>query len=150
MRRLAPWAALAPVLVLAGCGGGPPVADLFVVERSGTVPGARLTLRVTDDGGGHCNGGPRVGITSEQLLEARELRRELDGSERDEEERGLAEDGLSLPPGPTSLPSIFSYRVRSKEGTIRFSDTSRGPGDVLPRIVKLTRDVARGPCGLAR
>lgn len=151
MRRLVPAAvAGALALALGACGQGGPPADLFVVERDGTVPGARLTLRVTDDGGAYCNDGPRREISSAQLLEARELRRALDGSVRDEDEPGLAERGVRLGPGRTGIPSIFRFRVRSEEGTIAFADTSRGAGDVPPRIVKLTRDVARGPCGLDR
>ena len=34
---------------LAGCGGGTG-PDLFIVQRGGSIPGARLTLRVTDEG----------------------------------------------------------------------------------------------------
>lgn len=134
---------------LVGCGEGGSPGDLFVVERTGTVPGARLTLRLIDDGGASCNGAPRVDISSEQLLEARELRRALDGNER-KDERGLAQDGLDLPPAPGGPPSIFRFRVRSEEGTISFADSSKSPTDVPPRIVKLTRDIARGPCGLPR
>jgi hypothetical protein len=134
----------APIL-LAGCGGGPP-ADLFVVQRTGSVPGAALTLRLTDDAGAYCNALGRREVTSEQLIEAREIRRELDGDPRKPEVEGLAERKLRL---PASGPTIFAYRVRSEEGVITFHDTSRGY-DAVPRILKLTRDVARESCGLAR
>jgi hypothetical protein len=33
---------------------------------------------------------------------------------------------------------------------VRFADTSRGQTPPLFRVAKLTRDIARGPCGLAR
>ena len=38
-------AAAGIALLAAGCGAGVKAADLFVVERSGTTPGARVTLR---------------------------------------------------------------------------------------------------------
>ena len=38
----------------AGC-NGPIPADLFLVQRTGSIPGAKLTLRLTDDGGAYCN-----------------------------------------------------------------------------------------------
>lgn len=136
--------------VAAGCGEGGAPGDLFVVERTGSVPGARLTVRFIDDGGASCNDGPRVDITSDQLLEARELRRALDGDERDSDEPGLAERGLVLPPAEGGPGSVFSFSVRSEQGTIRFADTSRGDSEALPRIIKLTRDVARDACGLVR
>ncbi|HWI21744.1 MAG TPA: hypothetical protein VNT22_03915 [Baekduia sp.] len=133
---------------LAGCGGGPP-ADLFIVKRAGSVPGAALTLRLTDDGGAYCNGLGRREITSAQLIEGRELRRLLDGDERDDDAP------KALAPGNPSFPargvSIFSYRVRSERGTVSFHESSRIPGSTLvPRVVKLTRDVARDSCKLPR
>lgn len=147
-RRTAP-AALAAAATLAACGGGPP-ADLFVVSRTGTIPGAKLTLRVIDDGGASCNGGPRHDITSEQLIEAREIRRQLDGDDYAEdakEKEGLARQRISLPPGRITS---YSYKVRSEEGTVAFSDTSARQPQAFYRIAKLTRDVARQSCGLAR
>lgn len=134
------------VLILAGCGQGGPPADLFVVERDGTVPGARLDLRITDDGGAYCNGGDRGELTSEQLLTAREIRRALDGK-RDED--GLASRNARFAPGPRT---IFSFRVRSEDGVVAFTETSRGLPKELVQLVKLTRDVARAPegCDLSR
>jgi hypothetical protein len=143
-RALAVLAALAGAAALAaGCGGGPP-ADLFVVTRSGTIPGAGLTLRLTDDGGAYCNSARRAEITSDQLLEGRELRRALDG---EDEKPGLADRRLRLPAEPGS---VLRYRVRSEDGTIAFADNSPRQPPALPRLVKLTRDVARQACGLAR
>jgi hypothetical protein len=128
----------------AGC-GGPGPADLFLVQRTGSIGGARLTLRITDDGGAYCNGGKRAEITSAQLIEARALRTDLDG--RKDEDTGLAEKHLDLPPGRVST---LSYRVRSEGGSVRFSDTSPRQPQAFYRLAKLTRDIARGPCGLAR
>jgi hypothetical protein len=54
---------------------------------------------------------------------------------------------LHLPPGRvTSL----SYRVRSENGTVAFSDTSAHQPKAFYRLAQLTREVARGVCGLAR
>lgn len=147
MRRRRPaLTAVALVLAMtAACGGGPP-ADLFLVSRTGTIPGAKLTVRFIDDGGVSCNGGPRHDITSEQLIDARELRRELDG-EKDKNHVGLAEKHLNLPPGQITT---MSYRVRSEKGTVAFSDTSAHQPKAFYELAKLTRDVAQRSCGLAR
>ena len=76
--RRAAAAALAALaaLALGACGGE--ARDLFLVTRSGDVPGARLTLRVTDDGRASCNGRPLVDITSAQLIAARESERDVE------------------------------------------------------------------------
>ena len=129
----------------AGC-NGPRPADLFVVQRSGSIPGAALNLRVIDDGHVSCNRGAPKPISSAQLIDARELRRELDG-DQSKEEVGLAQRHLALKPGPIST---LSYRVRSEEGTVSFSDTSPRQPQAFYRLAKLTRDLARGPCGLPR
>ena len=137
--------ALLVVAGLAACGTGGPPADLFVVTRSGEIPGARLVLRITDDGRASCNGRELVLIASEDLIDARQIRRELEGEE--EGETGPADEGLSLPPGP--MP-IFRYAVRGQDGTVSFSDTSRGQPQTFREIAALTRRVAKGPCGLPR
>jgi hypothetical protein len=144
--------AAAPVLVLlaaalTACSGAQP-ADLFLVQRSGSIAGARLTLRISDDGGAFCNGGQRKEITSAQLITAREIRRELDGDKNDDQNRiGLAAKHINLRPGAITT---LSYRVRSEEGTVVFSDTSAHQPQTFYRLAQLTRDVARGACGLPR
>jgi hypothetical protein len=152
MRRVPRRATLATAVLLglaaaasAGC-NGPRPADLFVVQRTGSIEGARLALRVTDDGGVYCNGGGRKEITSAQLIDARELRRELDGN-HDKNQVGLAEQHLNLKPGAITT---LSYRVRSEQGTVAFSDTSARQPQAFYRLAKLTRDIARGACGLPR
>ena len=69
-------ALLAIALVSAGCGGiiSP---DLFVVQRSGSTPGARLTLLVSEEGIAHCNGGPPHRISDAQLIQARTIQEKL-------------------------------------------------------------------------
>jgi hypothetical protein len=128
----------AAALGLAACGSGAPAHDLFLVQRAGAVPGARLALRVTDDGRASCNRGRLVDISSAQLITARELARDLEP---------FAKRRLALRPGPDS---ILNYRVVLQDGALRFADDSRGQPPPLFRVAKLTRDVARGSCGLAR
>jgi hypothetical protein len=142
MRPAALAAAVLAALVLAGCGQR--AADLFVVERSGEVPGARLTLLLGDGGTVRCNGGPEREITSADLIEARAIARALNGTE---EEPGPAREGSALPPGPGS---ILRYRVRSEGGTVSFADTSRRQPQAFFDLAKLTRDLAKRVCGLAR
>jgi hypothetical protein len=137
--------ALGALVALAGCSGARP-ADLFLVERTGSIPGARLTMRIADDGAAYCNRDTRRhDITSAQLIDARELRAELDG--RKDEDVGLAEKGIRLKPGAITT---LSYRVRSEGGTVAFSDTSPRQPQAFYRLAKLTRDIAREACGLPR
>jgi hypothetical protein len=140
VRRGAAAAALGLAFALgpAGCGAGAPARDLFLVQRAGDVPGARLALRVTDDGRASCNRRPLVDITSAQLIAAREIERDLEP---------LAKRRFALPPGAAS---VFRYRVALEDGAVRFADDSRGQPRALFRLAKLTRDVARGPCRLPR
>jgi hypothetical protein len=138
---------VAAAVTSVGCNGSLP-ADLFLVQRTGSIEGARLTLRISDDGGAYCNGGERKEITSAQLITAREIRRELDGDKNDEEKKvGLAAKHINLPPGAITT---LSYRVRSEMGTVAFSDTSARQPQAFYRLAQLTRDVARGACGLPR
>jgi hypothetical protein len=129
-------AALLVALLLAGCGSE--ARDLFLVTRTGDVPGARLTLRITDDGRASCNRRPLVEITSSQLIAARDVVRELEDPSKAQ---------LRLAPGPQP---VLSYRVRTEEGGVAWSDDSARQPPVLFKLAKLTRDVAKGPCHLPR
>jgi hypothetical protein len=140
----AAFALAAVALATAAC-NGPTPADLFLVQRSGSVPGAKLTLRLTDDGGAYCNETKRYELTSSQLITAREIRRELDGEK--EEDVGLAEKHINLPAGPVST---YRYRVRSENGTVAFADTSPHQPQTFYRLAQLTREVATQDCHLAR
>ena len=137
MRRAAAIAVVAlAALTIGACGSE--ARDLFLVTRSGDVPGARLTLPVTDDGRASCNGKPLVDVTSAQLITARE-------SERDLAKPAKAQ--LRLAPGPQP---VFSYRVRTQDGGVAWSDDSPRQPAVLFKLAQLTRGVAKGPCRLAR
>jgi hypothetical protein len=123
------------VAVLAAC--GTPSSDLFIVDREGSLPGAKLSLKVGDGGTVTCDGKERE-ITSEQLLEAREIHAKL---------LPLLDDGLRLPARPGSQ---LSYRITGEPGTLRFADTSPGQPAVLGRLQRLTRAIAREACGRPR
>jgi hypothetical protein len=143
--RAVPIALAALAALAAGC-SGPTPADLFLVQRAGSVPGAKLTLRLTDDGGAYCNEGKRQELTSKQLITAREIRRELDGEE--DKKVGLAEKHVTLK--PSSSISTYNYKVRSENGTVSFYDTSANQPQTFYRLAQLTREVATQDCRLAR
>jgi hypothetical protein len=134
--------AVASLAAVAGC--GTPPADLFVVQRTGSIPGARLHLRVTDGGQVSCDGGKPRDISSAQLIDARAIVEGLDGKT---DEQGPADRGVRLPARPGST---LSYRVRTEDGTVAFSDNSRGQPQAFFALAKLTRDLARGVCGRPR
>lgn len=125
-------AAVAAAAVLAaGC--GTPGHDLMVVQRSGSLPGAKLSMRVIDDGFVTCDG-VRYDMTSAQVIAARELERELEP---------VARSGLRLPPRPGST---MRYRIRTKDGTVAFADTSGGQPRVFFEAALLVRRLARDAC----
>lgn len=116
--------------------GGILAPDLFLVQRSGSVPGARLTLLVNEEGGVHCNGGPTLKLNDAQLVEARGLQEDL---------RGPASKHLSLLPGPRS---VFSYRLRDENGSVSFSDDSSGQPAVLHRLALFVLQTSQRVCHL--
>jgi hypothetical protein len=122
--------------VAAACGQRSP--DLFVIERSGSIPGARLALHVSDDGTVRCNRGERRRLADRQLLAARHLARELEP---------LAARRLTL---PAARGSVLRYRVRLAAGVVSFSDNSPGLRPAMGRTQAFTRSVATATCGLAR
>jgi hypothetical protein len=150
-RAVALIAAGAAALAATGC-NAPRPADLFLVQRTGSIPGARLTLRLTDDGGAYCNRQKRAELTSAQLISAREIRRDLDGGDdsagNDDSTRALAKKHINLPPAPGI--TSYQYRVRSQQGSVAFADTSKGQPDTFYKLAELTREIARKDCGLKR
>lgn len=128
-------AGLLLVVIAAGCGTASP--DLFVVERSGTVPGAKLKLLVSDTSA-RCNDGPTKQLTSEQTTEARVLTDDL--------------RELQVKKAPVPKPAdaqIFTFSVRTQEGTLRYPDIAQRP-EVLPRLTRFVRRTAIDVCGLQR
>jgi hypothetical protein len=134
-----PRAAAAPLIALAALAGcGTPSADLFAVQRSGSVAGAKLDMVVSDGGTVRCNGKTSVDITDNELLDARELQRDL---------KDAAERHLELTPRPGS---VFRYEVRTPDGTVRFADNSPGARGALARLTLFVRQVAMQRCRLER
>jgi hypothetical protein len=119
----------------AGC-GGIKAPDLFLVERSGTVAGARLTLLVNEEGGVTCNGRVARKLEDPQLIEARALEEEL---------RPYASRHLVLAPGPRS---VLHYHLREQSGSVSFSDDSRAQPTVLRRLQLFVVRAAQRACGL--
>lgn len=138
MRRLlAATALVAAIAAVLGC-AEQTAPDVMLVTRSGSIPGARLTLRITDDGRVSCNGGALREISSAQLIQARALASEL---------AKAAKRHVRLAPKPGS---VLSYTVELQQGTLRFSDDSRGQAKPMFQLAYLTRLIARGRCRLAR
>jgi hypothetical protein len=140
--RRAAAGAIAAVSILGSC-GGIKAPDLFIVERTGAVPGARLTLVVNEEGGVHCNGEPtRPGrtlkLSDSQLVQARAIQEAL---------HDPASRHLSLAPGPGS---VFSYYVRDENGTVRFSDNSPSQPHVLRQLQLFVLQTAQQVCHLSQ
>lgn len=127
--------ATAVMIAIAGC-GGIKAPDLFVVERSGSVPGARLTLLVDEEGNVRCNGGKELKLSDPQIIQARALQEELKES---------AEARLSL---QAKAGSVLSYRVRDENGLVSFADDSAGQPKVLRNLALFVLQVAQGVCRL--
>lgn len=129
------FALLAICALLVGC--GTPSPDLFVVNRSGTTPGANLRLLVSDQTA-RCNDGPVRQLTSAQIIEARDIRREL-----------LLLQSAKTPIPPSPAAQILSYAVQTEQGTVRYPDSQQRP-QILPRLTRFVRRVAIDTCKLKR
>lgn len=136
MRLRLPIAGAVVVLAgaLAACGTESP--DLFVVTRSGSVPGARLKLLVSDQSI-RCNDGAAHELTSKQILEVREINEKLLELQDDD------------PAVPRTRAQIFRFSVRTEKGTLAFGDTTLHP-TVLSRVALFTRRIAQDVCRLQR
>jgi hypothetical protein len=135
--RLAGLGVLAAItLVLAGCGGGIAAPDLFIVQRTGSAPGARLTLLVNEEGGVRCNGGRTLKLSDPLIIRARAIQEEI---------HEQASEHLSLPAG---AGSVLSYRLRDENGTVRFSDDSPKQPKVFHELALLVLQIAQQVCHL--
>jgi hypothetical protein len=138
--RLALAASLLALVSLSAC-GGVTAPDLFIVQRSGSGPHARLTLLVNEEGRVHCNGvgarnGHKLKLGDSALVQARAIQEDL---------KEPASEHLSLPPGPES---VLSYSVRDEHGSVRFSDNSTGQPKVLRELALFVLRTAQDVCGL--
>jgi len=138
--RLALAVSLLALASLSAC-GGVTAPDLFIVQRSGSDPHARLTLLVNEEGRVHCNGvgarnGHKLKLGDSALVQARAIQEDL---------KEPASEHLSLPPGPES---VLSYSVRDENGSVRFSDNSTGQPKVLRELSLFVLQTAQRVCGL--
>ena len=122
--------------MLAG-GCGTESSDLFVVERTGSLPDAKLTLVVGDGNTVECDGAEKP-FANELLLDARELAEDLEP---------LLDKRTRL---PVAQGSIVRYRVFNDLGEVRFADSSPGLPSELGQLIRLTRQIARDSCGRRR
>src|SRR2546423_7752260 len=134
--RLRTLIALLALAGLAACGAQS--SDLFAVDRAGSIPGARLRLVVNDGGTVRCDGRRPVAMSDRELLDARNLQRDL---------RPPAAEALRLPARPGS---VLRYRVRTPDGAVAFADDSPAKPAVLDRLAFFVRRVAQARCRLRR
>jgi hypothetical protein len=129
---------LAVVLALAFTGCGQTSPDLFEVQRSGSDPNANVDLVVNDGGTVECNKGKSLALPGTELLDARELARQLEK---------LGALSIELPPAPNS---ILRYRVRTESGTVAFSDTSASKPKTFDQVIAFSKDVIENTCKINR
>jgi hypothetical protein len=130
-------ALLTAALLAAGCGGGIKAPDLFIVQRTGAGPGARLTLLVNEEGGVRCNSGPTLKLSDPQIVQARAIQEEL---------KSPAEGHVSLSARPGS---VLSYYLRDENGSVRFADNSVAQPKVFRNLALFVLQVAQQVCHLA-
>lgn len=131
--------------LLAGCGESVELPDLFVVTRTGG--GEKLTILINEGGAVRCyrnsahpnpaHPGPTHQLSDPQLIQARGVTEEL---------QTPSAKHLSLPPRPGS---VFRYKVRDAEGTLRFADNSAGQPSALHHLQYLVLEVAQRVCGVS-
>jgi hypothetical protein len=116
---------------LAACGG--PAASLFGVQRSGTIPGADVTLVPTGDGYVTCNGRKHL-LPDPLLLTAEDLADDLTAP---------ATKGLRLASGPHP---IYTYVVTTPSGTFSYSDESPHQSSTMRQLAAWVRRVTKTVC----
>jgi hypothetical protein len=122
-------------LALAGCGLGVGSPDLFALTRTGQGP--PLMLVVSDGGNVRCNGGSPKSLPNAALLQARALARDL------------AEDAKAKLRLAPSARTVFSYTIRTQDGTVVFADTAGFGRPELARAEQFAVQAAREQCGLS-
>lgn len=140
VRRALAQGVLVAGAVLGGC-GGVTAPDLFIVQRTGSGPGAMLTLLVNEEGGVSCNGvsassGHKLKLSDPQLVQARAIQEDL---------HDPASKHLALAPAANS---VLSYRVRDEDGSVSFSDNSAGQPPVFRRLALFVLQAAQRVCHL--
>jgi len=124
-------ACLATALAAAACGS--PAADLFAVARSGSVPGADVTVIPSGDGTVRCNG-HRHELPDPLVLTAENLADEITTP---------ASKALRLRSGPHP---VYTYVVDTPDGVFSYSDDSPHQGSVLEQLQAWVLKVVRTVC----
>lgn len=130
-------AACAALLILASC-GTQQSADLFVVKRTGKIPGANLNLLVSDGGTARCNGGTPQPLPNDMLLQARELTKQL----AEDKDKPVPEIGVVNP--------IYEFQVRLGAGDVSWQDGNPHVPESFKAVAYLTRRIAKQVCHLSR
>ena len=130
-------AACTAILVLASC-GTQQSSDVFLVKRTGKIPGANLTLLIIDDGTVQCNGGKPKPLSNEMLLKARDLNDQL------------AKDQSKPLPAIGVVNPIYTFSVRSGWGSLSWVDGNPGVPESFKQLAYLTRRIAMQVCHLTR
>jgi uncharacterized alpha/beta hydrolase family protein len=126
------------VAVVVGCGGQQTSPDLFEVHRTGSIPGANLTIVVNDDGTVRCNGKLPVRMPDDKLIEARTLAGDLASD--------LSKPRAEVP----KVSPVYTYSLMMGAGKADWMDGSLGLPASFYRLALFTRQVAKGTCGLVR
>lgn len=129
------WTVAAAAAVLAsaaGCGGT--AGDLVAIEVSGGPVKEKEHIVVLEDGRARCNAGPLESISSDHLLDAREVEREL---------QPLAEDGASY---ETPATGSRRYLARTRDGSVRWVEGARGAPAIIGKTTLLALQLERQVC----
>jgi hypothetical protein len=131
MKRLAILVA-ATAAAVAGCGGS--AGDLLSINVSGGFAGGKgHTVVVSGDGRGSCDRGALKELPSDRVIAAREIERDV---------ADLAKRAATYPPAPDAR----AYVLRTKAGTVRWSEAARGLPPVLPKAQLLELQLERLLC----
>jgi hypothetical protein len=117
-----------------GCGLNVELQDLFLLTRTGQ--GSKLTMLVNDSGTIRCNGGKQKMLPSALVISSRALANSLASD---------AKHNLDLPPKPGT---VFTYRLKLQQGTVRFSDRDTLHHPVLAQVELFAAQAAQQGCGL--
>jgi hypothetical protein len=126
------WAVVAVAAMLVGCGGT--AGDLVAIEVSGGPVEEKEHIVVLEDGRARCNAGPLEHISSDRLLDAREVEREL---------QPLAEDGASY---PATAAGRRRYLARTRDGSVRWGEGAPGVPPIIGKTTLLALQLERQVC----
>ncbi|HEX8075795.1 MAG TPA: hypothetical protein VF545_12540 [Thermoleophilaceae bacterium] len=132
-RAAAAAAALAVAAALAAAGCGSSAGDLIAIEVSGGPARVNERIRVTDDGRAGCGDGRLRALASQQVLDARQVKRAL---------KPLAKRGASY---GSHRPGRRRYVARSVDGSVSWTEGAPGP-PALARATLLALRLERRLC----